>query len=234
VLGWCTPLARFLVKRSARCVPLSQRERYREEWLAEVASLGQRGLSAVVYALGTAVAARRIAWPEGAARRGEIGRRTLDLVIASVVLVAIAPLTLLISLLVAHSLGRPIVMRQRRVGKDGERIIIHKFRTRHPYVPGRSDTSSSVGRWLTRFGFDELPQLYDVIRGDMSLVGPRPQLESDLQDGSAPRCRPGLTLGATTFEERQQAADEYATSHRPIRAYLRRLAETVVVMFRRG
>lgn len=115
---------------------------------------------------------------------------------------------------VALTMGRPVLFRQRRIGADGEAFEVLKFRTMHPdrraqrlsVIHDRRQTHKSerdprhtrVGRFLRRYSLDELPQLINVLRGEMSIVGPRPELESVVE--SYPEAlhqrhlvKPGLT-----------------------------------------
>ena len=111
-------------------------------------------------------------------------KRTIDLALSAALLVLLAPLLLLIALAVKCSDGGSILYRQTRVGLDGRRFTIIKFRTMHENaerglgavwsVPG-DPRCTAIGYCLRRSGFDELPQLWNVFRGDMSLVGPRPE-----------------------------------------------------------
>jgi lipopolysaccharide/colanic/teichoic acid biosynthesis glycosyltransferase len=119
----------------------------------------------------------------------------IDKVLAFVLLIVLAPVLGVVGVMVAKSLGRPIVLRQRRVGKNGERFVLHKFRTMHPdrRSPGREYDGDDrrvthkhpddprltpVGHTLRKWSLDELPQLWDVLKGTVSIVGPRPELES--------------------------------------------------------
>jgi lipopolysaccharide/colanic/teichoic acid biosynthesis glycosyltransferase len=119
----------------------------------------------------------------------------IDKILAFVLLIMLAPVLGVVGVMVAKSLGRPIVLRQRRVGKNGERFVLHKFRTMHPdrRTPGREYDGDDrrvthkhpddprltpVGHTLRKWSLDELPQLWDVLKGTVSIVGPRPELES--------------------------------------------------------
>ncbi len=122
-----------------------------------------------------------------------IVKPALDRLVAIVaVAVAAVPMSA-IAIVVAITMGRPVLFRQRRVGRDGEVFEVIKFRTMRPDRRGRElsvehdrrQTHKSerdprhtrVGRFLRRYSLDELPQIYNVLRGDMSIVGPRPELE---------------------------------------------------------
>lgn len=139
----------------------------------------------------------------------------LDRVTAAVVLVALLPVLTLIACAVMATMGRPILFGQIRTGRGGKPFPMLKFRTMQPdrrvadrpYVgPDRRVTHKSandprhttLGRWLRKLSLDELPQLVNVVRGDMSLVGPRPELAAmtaDYLDWQHSRhvVRPGIT-----------------------------------------
>jgi lipopolysaccharide/colanic/teichoic acid biosynthesis glycosyltransferase len=111
-----------------------------------------------------------------------IAKRTVDFALASVGLTVLAPVVALAGLGVAATMGRPILIRQRRPGLQGRPFTMYKFRTMREPRPGEG-TYRTDGVRITRFGMllrktsiDELPELWNVIRGDMSLVGPRPLL----------------------------------------------------------
>lgn len=100
--------------------------------------------------------------------------------------------------------GRPVVFSQRRLGRDGTPFDMHKLRTlAAPDGPSVAPTgdqrTTTIGRWLRRWHIDELPQLVDVLRGDMALVGPRPEVPDNLVAASREQLqrvqsvRPGMT-----------------------------------------
>jgi exopolysaccharide biosynthesis polyprenyl glycosylphosphotransferase len=104
-------------------------------------------------------------------------KHALDRVIAATTLLLLSPVLLATALAVWCSLGRPILFRQLRVGRDGRRFRILKFRSMRPApadVPER-ERLTRVGSFIRRSSLDELPQLINVLRGEMSLVGPRPE-----------------------------------------------------------
>jgi putative colanic acid biosynthesis UDP-glucose lipid carrier transferase len=109
-------------------------------------------------------------------------KRLMDIVISLVALVLLAPVMLVIALLVKADSRGPVIFRQRRYGLDGEEINVSKFRTMTVMEDGgqiRQATQdderiTGVGRILRRYSLDELPQLFNVLQGSMSLVGPRP------------------------------------------------------------
>jgi lipopolysaccharide/colanic/teichoic acid biosynthesis glycosyltransferase len=133
-------------------------------------------------------------------------RRTLDLMLAFFGLMCFSPVFAVLAVAVRLSSPGPIIFRQQRVGRMGQLFTIYKFRTMEdqPQPKGLSVTRhgdrrvTAVGRLLRRYKLDELPQLVNVLFGDMSLVGPRPKLP-DHQHRQAQYMpfRPGITGAAT-------------------------------------
>jgi lipopolysaccharide/colanic/teichoic acid biosynthesis glycosyltransferase len=133
---------------------------------------------------------RRVRRPRGCYAR--IGKPVLDRTLASVLLVAAAPLMALVAVIVWIGFGRSLIFRQRRIGRDGVPFTVFKFRTMRPdrrrrrlgvdrerrrtHKTEHDPRHTRIGRWLRSWSLDELPQLWNVVRGDMSLVGPRPEL----------------------------------------------------------
>lgn len=117
-------------------------------------------------------------------RMHEVVSRAMDVMVASCALLVLAPVFGIVALLVRLDSRGPVLFRQRRVGRDGALFTILKFRTMREEACGSHVTPSSsndpritrVGRWLRKTSIDELPQLWNVLRGDMALVGPRPEM----------------------------------------------------------
>ena len=135
-------------------------------------------------------------------------KRAFDIVASAGALLVLAPLLIGIALAVRLADGTPVLFCQERVGLNGVSFQIHKFRTMRqavgPQVTARSDPRiTPLGRFLRRSKLDELPQLWDVLRGRMSIVGPRPEvpemvrLYSDEARRRILSVRPGLTDPAT-------------------------------------
>jgi len=174
-------------------------------------------------------------------RRGRyerVGKVVIDRVVGAVALLLTSPLLLVVAVLVLASVGRPILYRQARAGRDGRPFTMWKFRTmradrryrrerrngqrragvrdddrrdgdrRVTHKTGADPRHTRVGRLLRRASLDELPQLWNVLTGDMSLVGPRPELY-ELTERFAPwqharhLVRPGIT-GLWQITERGQ------------------------------
>ncbi len=134
-----------------------------------------------------------VGWPA-------VAKRVFDLVVSAGALVLLSPALLGIALAIALSSGRPILYRQTRMGHDGRVFDMLKFRSmrRDAEATGVGWTRANdprrtrVGRWLRRFDLDELPQLVNVLRGEMSLVGPRPERPAYIE--SFRREMPGYML----------------------------------------
>ncbi|CAA9278883.1 MAG: Lipid carrier : UDP-N-acetylgalactosaminyltransferase [uncultured Craurococcus sp.] len=102
------------------------------------------------------------------------GKRLLDLAGAGILLLLLAPLLGLVALAVGASLGRPVLFRQERAGQGGRPFTLLKFRSMAAGPGSDAQRLGRFGRWLRASALDELPQLLNVLRGEMSLVGPRP------------------------------------------------------------
>ena len=127
-------------------------------------------------------------------------KRLLDVCIAAIALVVLAPVMLVTALVVRVSLGSPIFFRQQRPGLRGVPFTILKFRTMRHMAGAQSDEArlAPIGRLLRSLSLDELPELLNVITGDMSLVGPRPLLVQYLDRYTPEQARrhdvrPGIT-----------------------------------------
>jgi len=155
------------------------------------------------------------------------GKRALDLALTIPALIVLSPVLLLIALSVRLTLGAPILFRQQRPGWHGKPFTLYKFRTMTDARDAQgnllpdAERLTALGHFLRRFKLDELPQLLNVLRGDMSIVGPRPGLLSQLAeyDANARKrllVRPGLTglaqINGNTYlswSERWQYDTEY-------------------------
>ena len=163
--------------------------------------------------------------------RSERAQRVLDVVGASVGLLILSPLFGAIAIAIALDDGGPVLFRQMRVGRDGKDFSMLKFRSMVVDADRRGGLLTlaqdrritRLGRWLRRFKLDELPQLVNVLAGDMALVGPRPEVRRyvDLYTAEQRRVldlRPGITDPASLayFDE----GDLLARSADPERTYI--------------
>ena len=135
-------------------------------------------------------------------------RRAFDLLVAFAALLGLAPLFLLLALVVCLSSPGPIFFRQRRMGRYGNEFTLYKFRSMHASAASGSPITvigdariTRTGAFLRRYKLDELPQFWNVLKGDMSLVGPRPKLPQ--HEALHLRVRPGIT-GPATLAFRQE------------------------------
>jgi lipopolysaccharide/colanic/teichoic acid biosynthesis glycosyltransferase len=176
------------------------------------------------------------------ARRHRIdSRRTVDVLVATIAIVLLSPVLGASALAVRLTMGKPVLFRQRRSGLHGEEFTIYKLRTmraeRHLGEPDDARLTS-MGRFLRKTSIDELPQLANILRGDMSLIGPRPTLpEQVARYGPRERrrleVRPGLTgwaqvSGRNSLSWPQRIElDIWYIDHRSLWLDLRILARTV-------
>ncbi|MGI8873676.1 MAG: sugar transferase [Egibacteraceae bacterium] len=175
-------------------------------------------------------------------------RRAIDVVVAAVGLVVLAPLMAGFALAVRAVLGPPVLFRQARSGLGGAEFRIVKFRTMRPArYAGEPDADRTppLGRALRSWSLDELPQLWNVLVGDMSLIGPRPTLPEQVARYSSHQrrrleVRPGLTgyaqvmgRNSLSWPERIEL-DIHYIDHRSLWLDLRILARTVVQLLRRA
>lgn len=132
---------------------------------------------------------------------GDRCRRTTDVAVAVAGIVALGPLMAVVAGLVRLRLGSPVLFRQRRAGLRGHEFMILKFRTmRGAAYPGQPDNArlTRLGSFLRHSSMDELPQLINVLRGEMSVIGPRPTLPEQVRHYSERQrgrlaVRPGIT-----------------------------------------
>ncbi len=188
-------------------------------------------------------------------------KRPFDLVVGSMVAVASAPLTLLIAAAVRVGLGKPVFYEQERIGKNGETFTIYKFRTMRPdrrrqvidlrdgaerrnaHKSEHDPRHTGLGRKLRQTSLDELPQVLNVLRGDMSLVGPRPEIpriaiEGGYADHIRHEVKPGMTGPYQTSDARLNGdlrdgldLDAEYVENVSLRRDLQYLVRTVSVLF---
>jgi lipopolysaccharide/colanic/teichoic acid biosynthesis glycosyltransferase len=194
-------------------------------------------------------------------------KRAFDVIVATLGAIFLAPLFLALALIVRLESPGPVLFKQQRVGKDGKLFAMYKFRTMRPDAQGRQDIVvpqvpdfssyvfdpleggrqyTRIGRFLRSTSLDELPNLWNVLRGDMSIVGPRPEVPA-LVEQYLPEyhrrhnVRPGITglaqisgRASLTYEQTMAYDLQYVDGHSFVRD-LAILARTVpTVLSRRG
>jgi lipopolysaccharide/colanic/teichoic acid biosynthesis glycosyltransferase len=188
--------------------------------------------------------------PSPSRRPYDAGKRVIDVVVAALGLIVTAPVQAAVAVLVARNLGRPVLFRQQRPGLGGRPFTLVKFRSMHDPDPEAglvtdAERLTSFGRRLRATSVDELPTLWNVLRGDMSLVGPRPLLMQYLDRYSPEQARrhdvrPGITglaqvCGRNSLSwEDKLAADLRYVDTRSLPLDLRVLALTLVAVARRS
>lgn len=176
-------------------------------------------------------------------------KRLMDVFISSSLILALSLPLLIIALTVRLTMGSPMLFRQTRPGYEGGLFDLLKFRTMTDVVDGTGKTLpdelrlTQTGRFLRRYSLDELPQLWNVLRGDMSLVGPRPLLTEYLplyspEQARRHEVRPGITgwaqvngRNAQTWEDRLRL-DVWYVDHRSFWLDLRILWLTLLKVMR--
>lgn len=180
---------------------------------------------------------------------GSACKRLLDLTGALIALVVFSPIMFVVALIIWLTMGRPILFRQTRSGRDERSFTLLKFRTMTASQSSAVDPSTDIAR-LTRTGtvlrrssLDELPQLWNVLKGEMSLVGPRPLLMEYLayytpEQAKRHRMKPGITgmtqikgRNALSWEEKFQW-DTWYVEHWSFWLDLRILLSTIVKVFK--
>jgi len=194
-------------------------------------------------------------------------KRAFDIAVAATVLLLLSPVIIILALVVRLESPGPVLFGQQRVGRGGKRFTIYKFRTMRPDAQGRNEIVvpqvsdfttyvfdpleggrqyTRIGRFLRSSSLDELPNLVNVLRGDMSIVGPRPEVP-ELVDQYLPEyhrrhnVKPGITglaqisgRASLTYEETMHYDLQYVDDHSFVRD-LAILARTVpTVLSRRG
>jgi lipopolysaccharide/colanic/teichoic acid biosynthesis glycosyltransferase len=185
--------------------------------------------------------------PAADARRlGRAVKAGLDRCAAAAALLVAAPVLALVAASVRIGMGRPVFFRQARPGLDGRPFTLVKFRTMREGDGADGARLTGLGRFLRSCSLDELPELWNVLRGEMSLVGPRPLLTHYLdrytvEQSRRHRMRPGITgwaqvhgRNAITWDERL-ALDVWYVDHWSLWLDARILARTFrIVLSRRG
>ena len=178
-------------------------------------------------------------------------KRMLDTLFAAVLLLLLSPLMAVLVLIVRVAQGRPVLFVQTRPGVRGKPFRLYKFRTMDSetgLLPSQTeaDLRTPVGRFLRKLSLDELPQLWNVVKGDMSMVGPRPLLTQylplyDSRQATRHTVRPGLTglaqvngRNTLTWAERLELDAQYVETYSFPRDVCILLKSFVAVFLGRG
>lgn len=174
-------------------------------------------------------------------------KRCFDIIASVIILVLISPIMLLVGLGILLGDGKPLLFRQTRIGLRGRKFKLLKFRSMivNAEAVGGYSTSdndprvTAIGRFIRRTSLDELPQLFNVLKGEMSLVGPRPDVEKQIEQykphdwALRTSVRPGITglaqarLRSSATPEKRLALDLEYASQRSVFRDLLIILETV-------
>lgn len=177
-------------------------------------------------------------------------KRILDILLSGIALFLLLPIMLFVMALVGLNLGFPVIFKQKRPGKDGKIFNMYKFRTMTSEVDDNGNLLPDEVR-LTKFGkflrstsLDELPELWNILKGDMSIIGPRPLLEKYLplyskEQSRRHEVRPGLTgyaqangRNALTWQEKFKM-DVYYVDHITFLGDLEIILQTIKTVIKR-
>jgi len=179
-------------------------------------------------------------------------KRGLDIIISLSALIIFCPALLFFVVAIKLSSKGPVIFKQKRAGKDGKPFVFYKFRTMiadtEPFGPspksGRDRRLTKVGRILREYSLDELPQLLNILKGDMSVVGPRPLYLSQIPEWNERQkkrllVKPGLTglaqisgRGELTREEKLEIDVKYVETANLL-TDMKIILATIVYIFRR-
>jgi len=167
-------------------------------------------------------------------------KRLFDIIFALLGLILVLPLLLLIAIIIKMTAGGPVFYKGQRVGKNGRLFKIWKFRTMIPDAEkqGGSATSANdsrltkLGKFLKRYKLDELPQLFNILRGEMSFVGPRPEVSfyvnmmAEEERKIILSVRPGMTDLASLWDFREE--EVLKGSSNPEQIYMEKIRPTKI------
>lgn len=178
-------------------------------------------------------------------------KSVVDPVLSLFFIVGFLPLWVLIAIFIKLDSAGPIIFSHERVGKDGKKFLLYKFRTMHVDVDPQEESPHSAddkrisrfGRWLRKTSLDEAPQFFNVLKGEMSVVGPRPEMPfivKNYQDWERVRLRgkPGITGLWQVMRSKDvplkddMAYDFYYLQHRSIILDLVILLKTVIIVLK--
>jgi exopolysaccharide production protein ExoY len=250
IRAWVPRLVELIIARAIKNLPVDKRDRYYEEWLNDVSEV-PGDLSKLVYSLGLLPASWSMRQMDGRKARGVTASADMitgafDVIVAALLLILSSPIFIVVAVAISASEG-PIFFGHRRIGYEGQPFYCLKFRTVAVISdPLRSDPHvTRIGKILRETSLDELPQLINVLLRQMSLVGPRPIVESEVHfygDDIAHyyNTRPGVTglwqvsgRSNTSYAERVKLDTHYA-QNRSMGLYLSILLRTLLKVFGRN
>jgi exopolysaccharide production protein ExoY len=260
--AWSPTIVAKFASIAVQRLPTDQKERFTEEWDSDLSSIPGE-VSKIIYAFDLIRAAGNISIQSKGSRRSLLDRsakRLLDFAVAAIALITIFPVMLAISIVVKITSPGPIFFSEERIGKDGRRFLIRKFRTM--YVNGQTilrqhlrnnpgaaegwmkagliandPRVTPIGRILRRLSLDELPQFWNVFNGEMSLVGPPPLRSIPHHEGTAAYdgAKPGITSIWSISQYDSDGRDGVDSDHNEKESFwsdIKTLIQTVLIVLR--
>ncbi len=226
-VAWSRQIQTWLLERAAAVLPSDERDRYLEEWLAELREVPDGPVTRVVWVL--SIYSKRHALARALGEREQsAASRVVDVVVSAAYLAIILPVFGVVALITRLSTGGSTLVGVPHVAPDGTQFQLRKFRTVDP----RSGQVTRFGAFLRRSSLDEVPQLLNVLVGDMTLVGPRPgrgwngvnpeSPDSSLRPGLiAPSISPRFGVGGEDYSIKRSFKTDVAILIRTLVAVLR-------------
>ena len=222
LVAWSGPLQRWVLRSAARALPPFVRERYYEEWLAELQEVPDGPVTRALWVFSLYARRRSLARALGSNVRGLLLKRVIDVAVSGLALLLAAPVLCLIMVAIRLETPGPAFFTRLGLTVNDRPFPMLYFRTYS--AAGRT----RVGRWLQRFSLHELPLLFNVLVGDMSLVGRRP--DSSRPEQLSPEhldVKPGLTGLWALVPNHGALLDERYASWRSTTLDLRILSRTI-------
>ena len=171
-IAWCGPAQQWMLRRAANVLPTEHRDRYLEEWAAELMQVPNGPVTRSLWAGRILLSRNSLARALGARVSASRSSLLLKQGVATFCLVVYGPVLLVIALAIRLDSRGSALLREVRIGRKGRLFVMYSFRTMAPSERGQpsgGDRPTRVGCFLRRYSLDELPQLINVMRGDMSL-----------------------------------------------------------------
>jgi lipopolysaccharide/colanic/teichoic acid biosynthesis glycosyltransferase len=213
IFDWFPWVSAKIIRFAAASLPDRFGARWEAEWLAELDAVPGKSISKVLFALSVLRGVPRLRMtldPSAPRIRSLVGARSCDVAFAATALLLLLPIFLAVAVVIRVSIGQgPIFFRSLRVGPDGETFVLFKFRTnavrRSSTQVVDPDRPLLTFAFLRRTGLDELPRLINVLRGEMSIVGPPPAFPWDSESDLVEHSKAGVVSWSVVIADPEEA-----------------------------